>query len=87
MTAADQIAEINRRDKLISAQQLEIADMKRVIESAVQQADMIQRLIVCIGGPLNDNVKRYTPDQMRDWQQVLDYARAITDEFNDESDD
>lgn len=85
--AADEIvryrAALEKRDKLIAAQQLEIADMKRIIENAVQQADMIQRLTVCIGGPLNDNVKRYTHDQMRDWQQVLDYARAITDKLDE----
>jgi len=58
--------------ELIAKQARRIADLESQL---TEQADMISRArqrIICIGGPLNDNLLRYTQAQLREWHSVLD---------------
>lgn len=69
--------EIKARDKLIAKQQLEIEGMRGRIADIKKAATSIIMQIICIGGPLNDNVKGYSASQMQDWRHVQDLAEEI----------
>lgn len=81
------IDELSKRDKLIAAQQLEISEMKERLANIKEDANAICLSIICIGGPLNDNKKRYTREQQSDWHRVLGFAESILSEYPNESDD
>lgn len=46
-----------------------LRDEVKELRSAISQARLH---IICIGGPLNDNVKKYSPDQLVTFQKILD---------------
>jgi hypothetical protein len=74
-----------QRDKLIASQQLEIFEMKEPLANIKNDASAICMNIVGMRGPLNDNVKGYTKQQMADWQRVLDLAESILAGFPDDN--
>ncbi len=59
------------------------ADRERMTEelgSAKESARRIKSMLVCIGGPLNDNVDGYTPKQKATMQRILERAEEIIGE-------
>jgi len=58
---------------LIAQQAREIAALREEVEDRTKRMRSARRCIVCIGGPLNDNRLRYTPEQMFEWHRVLNY--------------
>ncbi len=54
-------------DQLIAKQQLEIEDLKERVADQEERLRKIHMACICIGGPLNDNVKQYTRAQMGDF--------------------
>lgn len=69
---------MDKRDKLIAAQALELHDKTEQLTEIGKYATKIITAIVGIGGPLNDNKKLYTSSQQRDFQYILDWAEAIS---------
>lgn len=58
------------KNELIVKQQLKIARLKSELSRMNKAADEIHVMIHCIGGPLNDNKKGYTKEQLSDWKRV-----------------
>lgn len=55
---------IAHQAKRIATLEVENADLKGRIQGAI-------RNIVCVGGPMNDNARGYTKEQLAEWHQVL----------------
>lgn len=62
------------KDELIAKQQLEIEELKSISSTRKEALRKISRLCTCIGGPLNDNKKGYTKEQMLDFWQINELA-------------
>jgi len=63
-------------DELIAKQQLEIEELKITSNNRRQALEAIHLQCVCIGGPLNGNVKGYTRKQMKDFWDINEIAEA-----------
>lgn len=61
-------------EELIAKQQIEIEGYKKVVGVAKKQFEEIILSIVCIGGPLNDNKKGYSPTQRKDFHEIKNTA-------------
>jgi hypothetical protein len=55
---------VDCRDKLIAKQQLEIEHLKLRLKFAEEGRKKVHNILFCIGGPLNDNIKGYSKDQL-----------------------
>jgi len=73
-------------DRLLSKEDL--ADLftenyllKKCLEKILIECQSINLSIVCVGGPLNDNIKGYTPDQMKDFWKINDSTEFMIDEI------
>ncbi len=62
--------------ELIAKQQLEIENLKKLIEMKNEALQEIHMSCICIGGPLNDNVKCYTKVQMGDFWRINNAAEC-----------
>lgn len=51
--------------------------MKETLEECFEYASSITGKLFCIGGGLNDNIKNYTQDQMKDLIFIASSAKAI----------
>ena len=70
--AIDRIAELEaENDGIIADQARKIRALEDRVKVMSANADAVRLLIYRIGGPLNDNVKRYTSEQLKDWQSVI----------------
>lgn len=65
---------VDSRDKLITEQQLRIRFLEQKVESYKEACNNIIGSIYCIGGPLNDNCKQYTKEQMKDFWYIVRQA-------------
>ena len=61
-------------EKLTAQQALEIANLKEEVQRYQDDRRSIRNIIYCIGGPLNDNKKGYTPNQMKDFFFIAQHA-------------
>jgi hypothetical protein len=62
---------INQKmQELITNQQLEIRALKEKVESFEEASKYINGIIFGCGGPLNDNCKGYTREQMMDFWNI-----------------
>jgi hypothetical protein len=52
-------------DALIAQQAREIAELKEQVTAYKDAADRIHLMLICIGGPLNDNKLGYTREQLK----------------------
>lgn len=77
----DMDSDIDRRNKLIADQQLEIVEMRELVAFVKSCLDSIVMQIVGIGGPLNDNKRGYTKEQIGDWLCVLNKAESALGEI------
>ena len=57
--------EITVRDILISEQQIDIRHLTEVNNKYKEALDEIHNLLVCCGGPLNDNFQQYSKEQLK----------------------
>ena len=56
---------MNVQDKLIAKQAKDIFEKDQYINELEGALKSIRINLVCIGGPLNDNVKNYSPEQLK----------------------
>lgn len=49
--------------ELIAKQALRIAELEESLQDRDERLGRIHLMLVCIGGPLNDNVLRFNPEQ------------------------
>lgn len=63
--------------ELIAKQALEIANLTEALDHAKENCRMIHMTCVGIGGPLNDNVKQYTRDQMLEFHHINQLAHEV----------
>jgi len=67
------------KDELINAQQLEIENHKIWAGEAKCILMNISNLCACVSGPLSDNIKGYTHEQIADFQYIHEQARFVYD--------
>jgi hypothetical protein len=53
-----------KEEALIAKQALQIATLEERLNDSDARLDAIHQMLVCIGGPLNDNVLRFNLGQM-----------------------
>jgi len=70
---------LRESESLIAKQALEIDRLNQEVQSYRNGVKRVRALIYCVGGPLNDNVKRYTKEQMADWQRVINSLPGPTE--------
>lgn len=58
-------------DEIISLQAKEIIELRHELEKMKGAISRAIRHMVCIGGPLNDNKLRYSPQQLVTFQRIL----------------
>lgn len=68
---------MNNKDIIVNLTR-ENQKLKKFLKEARSEAKDIVIKIYCIGGPLNDNVKKYNSSQMLDFQYIADSAKNIT---------
>ena len=62
---------IMQEAELIATQAMRIADLEEAVADKEARLQAIRQRLVCIGGPLNDNLKGYTPHQLIDFRAIL----------------
>ena len=67
------------KDELIAKQQLEIEELNIICTAQKRALEQINNNLICIGGPLNDNVDLYTPQQKKRFFRI----KSIIDESPD----
>ena len=65
---------LRRRDELISCQAMKIFELQKENADKEEILDKIHLMLVCIGGPLNDNYHKYSKEQLK---VFFDIARLI----------
>lgn len=62
---------------------LYIEEKKKVdnIHRAIKTLDKIILNLVCIGGPLNDNILQYTPEQRKIFHRIEEYVNEAISEL------
>ena len=60
------------KDELIVKQQLEIERLHKEESEHQVAIDKVHRILFCIGGPLNDNKRGYTREQLGDFFRIKD---------------
>jgi len=65
---------------LIADQQLEIARLKKTKNACQDALREINSLLVCCGGPLNDNFDGYTGKQLKLFFKIDNLSRDYMDE-------
>jgi len=58
------------KDELITKQALEIERLKELVTISDDKLLDINRIICCIGGPLNDNKLKYTNEQLTPFWKI-----------------
>ena len=71
------------KDELISKQQLEIEEMKSILESNKSIISDLHFKIHRIGQPLNDNCLNFNKDQMLWVSKILDLVEQLNIGFKD----
>lgn len=61
------------KDELIGKQQLEIEELKEKLSHAKENLRNIRRILICVGGPLNDNFHQYTKKQLKPFFDIENY--------------
>lgn len=70
------VADNKVTEAVIAKQQREIESLKDELAGCVASLQEIVLTCVCIGGPLNDNIKGYTRDQMVDFFRIVSLAES-----------
>lgn len=65
------------KDELIAKQQLELEELKEQVKNKNAGLRDIHLQLISIGGPLNDNMDRYTPKQLLRFQRILFIVEAV----------
>lgn len=68
-------------DKLITMQQLEIEGLKESCKEMYTTIKNIHTMMYCIGGPLNDNILRFTREQQKYLMNVGNSCAGIIEEY------
>jgi hypothetical protein len=63
-----------KEEALIAKQALRIADLEERLNECDSRLDSIHKLLVCIGGPLNDNFLQFNVQQLRLLRQINSHA-------------
>lgn len=73
MTDTEIIAQLTREN----------LEYKNCLIEVLKSANQINNYCVCIGRPLNDNVKNYNNDQLKDFWDINNEAEFIVDLIED----
>ena len=65
--------------ELIAKQQLQIEEMRKTLKECANAFRTIRSVIYCIGGPLNDNKRGYSHEQMKDFLRIANECMALED--------
>jgi len=65
------------KEELITKQALEIEELKSKIASYENSVAEIKLMLICIGGPLNDNKHHYSNDQLKIFFRIQNSIRSI----------
>lgn len=60
--------------ELIAKQALQIANLEERLNECDSRLDSIHRMLVCIGGPLNDNVLQFNGPQLKLLHRINEHA-------------
>lgn len=66
--------------EVIGRQTVEITDLKDALADCNARLSRIVLRLVCVGGPLNDNVLGFNVEQRKYLKQILDEGERILDE-------
>ena len=66
-------------EQLITKQQLQIHEQEQQIKDLCKCISRIRTLMVCVGGPLNDNVHKYTDAQSLIFHRMDDVIEPVMD--------
>ncbi len=66
-----------KKNKLISLQALEIAELREVNKAMDNVLHQIRLSIVCVSGPINDNKLKYTEDQQQIFHSIADGIETV----------
>jgi hypothetical protein len=61
-------------EQLVAQQALEIAKLRQQLTDCQKDMAEISMILCCIGGPLNDNVLGYSPDQRKPLHRINNIA-------------
>lgn len=61
--------------ELIAKQALQIANLEERLNECDSRLDSIHQLLVCIGGPLNDNTLMFNGQQLKLLRQIGSHAQ------------
>lgn len=63
---SEEIRVVGKEDlALIGKQQLRIENLEAKNQALYERLVTIQKMLICIGGPLNDNKHKYSKEQMQ----------------------
>ena len=65
---------VSQETELIGIQAMKIANLENVITALEDDRRSIRMIIYGCGGPLNDNVRAYTRDQMVTFAQIAEHV-------------
>lgn len=71
---------MDTRDELIAEQQLTIRQLGLELNSASSRLREIHGLLICIGGPLNDNRERYSKAQRVIFHKIESLCSGLFEE-------
>ena len=57
-------------EELVAKQQLEIENLKEDNQRLNKALNDINLLLICVGGPLNDNFYQYNEEQLKTFKQI-----------------
>lgn len=60
------------KDELIVKQQLELEELRDERIVLYHRLTEIQQMLICIGGPLNDNKHKFTKEQMDIFHEIYE---------------
>lgn len=67
----------SKLNEAVAGQVIELRALRKLVRSLRSAIRRAKLHIVCVGGPLNDNVKRYSPDQLVTFQKILTVLEEV----------
>ena len=63
-------------EQIVARQAVRIIELEDDLKDRDSRLDQIHRLLICMGGPLNDNVLKFNKEQRLYLKRILDLAEA-----------
>ncbi len=62
------------KNRLIANQALQIQELEENLADVLAALGKIKGIIVCVGGPLNDNKQQFTAEQLSIFNKIVRFA-------------